>query len=184
MKPPKPALEQLALVPGAELPDPGPVGEDGKTPAYLEALVEELFQRYHHGVTPSGHLRKPSRTEVIRALRPAFTGIKTAEARDKLCRDIVAGCVAHAEAERAAGPEHRPFIKGLEVWARARRWEATLELAGGGVAAAQNADGRVAKTKDYLERAKGMVPMPETDPEKLKAARAAWKRKETSDGEA
>lgn len=181
------APAQLTLVAGADLPDPGPVDADG-TPAYLSALVEDLFTAYHHGVTPSGHLRKPSRTQVIRALRPAFTGLKSHEARDALCRTILAGCVAYAEAERAAGPEHRPFIKGLEVWARARLWEAVPELAGSGGSAAVNAEGRVVKTKTYLEQAKGMVPMPETDRAKVEAARRAWRKvdldKEHSDGEA
>jgi len=96
---------------------------------YLRDLADLLMREYPHGVTEAGRWRKPSRSEVVKRLRVVFLGLG-AERRRALVTQIEEAVRLEAQAAPRVGTKERSFVRGLEVWVRARGWESPPEFVG------------------------------------------------------
>lgn len=98
-------------------------------PDYLRDLTDLLMREYPHGTTDRGRWRKPARSEVLKRLRAAFLGLGP-ERRRVLVRQIEDACKAEARVAPRPDSKDRQFVRGLEVWIRARGWESPPEFVG------------------------------------------------------
>lgn len=98
-------------------------------PDYLRDLADLLLREYPHGTTDRGRWRKPARSEVLKRLRAAFLGLGP-ERRRLLVRQIEDACKAEARVAPRPDSKERQFVRGLEVWVRARGWESPPEFVG------------------------------------------------------